>query len=95
MTPFECNLHLSLTPQHRKSGATVLIEKAMKFLLKVAGDFVFSGEQEGGGVYKEESSVHALNVLRMLSRDAALKYAIIPYLPDALMLAIEGYTSSR
>ena len=79
----------------RKSGATVLVEKAMKFLLKVAGDFVFRAAEKSGGAYREEASVHALNVLRMLSRDAALKYVVIPYLTEALMLAVEGYTSSR
>jgi len=67
----------------------------MKFLLKVAGDFVFRAAEKSGGAYREEASVHALNVLRMLSRDAALKYVVIPYLPEALMLAVEGYTSSR
>jgi hypothetical protein len=39
--------------------------------------------------------VHAYNVLRALFRDAVLAPAVLPYVPDALGLALDGYDSAR
>ncbi len=75
--------------QRRRSGATVLLDKTMALLLRVA-----KGEYENV-ICSEGAVVHALNVLRMLYRDSALRFSVIPYLTDALILSIEGYTSPR
>ena len=54
-----------------------------------------SQQRAVSGPASEVAIVHALNVLRMLFRDSALRFSVIPYLPDALILCIEGYTSER
>jgi hypothetical protein len=48
-----------------------------------------------GEAISEQAQVHALNVLKALFRDSCLRLDVIPYLSDAIIVALDGYTSTR
>ena len=48
------------------------------------------GQRPDGG-----RQVHAHNVLRALFRDSILAAAMLPYVPDGLALALDGFDSER
>ncbi|KAL6044405.1 hypothetical protein QOT17_023361, partial [Balamuthia mandrillaris] len=87
----------SIVLEQRRGGSKVLVGKVVQELLALVGSKQEQGsaEQEGPKkvVVDDSMKVHALNVLRMLLRDSALRFEVMPYLMDALVLCIEGYTS--
>lgn len=81
----------------------MLIAQAMRSLLRIAcgGNTkqleIDQDQPENEGAKKtisEQAQIHALNVLKALFRDSALRLDVIPYLSDALIIALNGYTSS-
>jgi hypothetical protein len=57
---------------------------------------VLKAKSEGvESVIGEQAQVHALNVLKALFRDSCLRLDVIPYLSDAIIIALNGYTSTR
>lgn len=72
----------------------------MHTLLKVAEEGVSinqtppTSSMENGSVQSQPAAVHALNILRALYRDSKLGDFVVPFIPEGLMTAIEGFSAS-
>ena len=72
----------------------------MHTLLKVAEEGVSinqtppTSSMEDGSVQSQPAAVHALNILRALYRDSKLGDFVVPFIPEGLMIAIEGFSAS-
>lgn len=72
----------------------------MQTLLKVAREGVStdqatptSEDEVGTPVQSQPAAVHALNILRALYRESKLGDFVVPFIPEGIMIAIEGFSA--
>lgn len=61
-------------------------------------DITTSGTQLSSATVSEQqpqsASVHALNILRALYRDSRLGEQVLPFIPEGVMIAIQGFSAT-
>lgn len=91
-----------LTSEPSHTGHTCC-KSTVKTLLKVAKDGMSTDQTPptsstedgvGSSVQSQPAAVHALNILRALYRDSKLGDFIVPFIPEGVMIAIEGFSAS-
>lgn len=81
------------------------LKSTLKVLLKVARETVISRDPTHGSssnpsnaaaelVTTEPAAVHALNILRALFRDSRLADHVVTFVPEAVEVAIAGFSAS-
>ena len=73
----------------------------MKTLLQIAKESGLTGTppdpeavDQSTKVAAQPAAVHALNILRALFRDSRLGEIIVPFIPEAVEIAIKGFSAS-
>eukprot|EP00347_Sterkiella_histriomuscorum_P008658 403344256 len=66
------------------SSEPLLLNKSLEFLLKLA-----TSQSE-----KEDSKIHALNIMRFIFQDAFLRHDVQKYITPAMILATESFSSN-
>lgn len=92
-----------LTAEPAHTGR-VCLKSTMETLLRVATECTASPRTTAAATTAEQetaeqstpsqpAAVHALNILRALYRDARLGEHIVPFIPEGVMIAIEGFSA--
>jgi cell envelope opacity-associated protein A len=94
----ECNTF----PQKATTAAAATAEAAATVAVTPASKELETGQQSTTPASASASSstapsqpaaVHALNILRALYRDSRLGEHIVPFIPEGVMIAIEGFSA--
>jgi hypothetical protein len=97
--PFYLQAILTSEPSH---AGRPCLKETMRTLLSVARVYKATGnvvpressDPTVGYTESHSASVHALNILRALYRDSRLGEHIIPFIPEGVKLAVDGFSAS-
>ncbi len=84
-----------LTSEPSYTGYSCL-KYTLQTLLKVARSGLSSSvtTPTDSPLQSEPAAVHALNILRSLYRESKLGDLVVPFIPEGVMIAIEGFSAS-